>query len=73
MPQTATFRVWRGDAQGGEFRSYPSHVSEGMVVLDAVHQIQAQQAHDLPSAGTARLGNAVHAPRKSTATRGSCA
>jgi hypothetical protein len=43
------------------------------VVLDAVHQIQAQQAHDLPSAGTARLGNAVHAPRKSTATRGSCA
>jgi succinate dehydrogenase / fumarate reductase iron-sulfur subunit len=47
MPQTATFRVWRGDAQGGEFRSYPTHVSEGMVVLDAVHQIQAEQAHDL--------------------------
>jgi succinate dehydrogenase / fumarate reductase iron-sulfur subunit len=47
MPQTATFRVWRGDAQAGEFRSYPTHVSEGMVVLDAVHQIQAEQANDL--------------------------
>src|SRR4029077_10524576 len=45
--QTATFRVWRGDAKGGEFRDYPTDVSEGMVVLDAVHQIQAQQAGDL--------------------------
>src|SRR5471030_2514748 len=48
MPeQTATFRVWRGDAQGGEFRDYSTGVSEGMVVLDAVHQIQARQANDL--------------------------
>jgi succinate dehydrogenase / fumarate reductase iron-sulfur subunit len=45
--QTATFRVWRGDAGGGEFRDYPTNVSEGMVVLDAVHQIQAEQANDL--------------------------
>jgi succinate dehydrogenase iron-sulfur subunit len=44
---TATFRVWRGDAQGGEFRDYTTEVSEGMVVLDAVHQIQAEQANDL--------------------------
>jgi len=43
----ATFRVWRGDASGGEFRDYPTEVSEGMVVLDAVHQIQAEQAGDL--------------------------
>jgi succinate dehydrogenase / fumarate reductase iron-sulfur subunit len=47
MPQTATFRVWRGDAQAGEFRDYPTQVSEGMVVLDAVHQIQSEQANDL--------------------------
>ena len=46
MP-TATFRIWRGDASGGEFRDYPTDVSEGMVVLDAVHQIQAEQAGDL--------------------------
>ena len=44
---TATFRVWRGDSKGGKFEDYPTAVSEGMVVLDAVHQIQAQQANDL--------------------------
>jgi succinate dehydrogenase / fumarate reductase iron-sulfur subunit len=44
---TATFRIWRGDASGGKFEDYPTEVSEGMVVLDAVHQIQAEQAHDL--------------------------
>jgi succinate dehydrogenase / fumarate reductase, iron-sulfur subunit len=43
----ATFRVWRGDSSGGEFRDYPTEVSEGMVVLDAIHQIQAEQANDL--------------------------
>jgi succinate dehydrogenase iron-sulfur subunit len=47
MPATATFRIWRGDARGGEYRDYSTTVSEGMVVLDAVHQIQAQQAGDL--------------------------
>jgi len=44
---TATFRIWRGDAKGGKFEDYPTSVAEGMVVLDAVHQIQAQQANDL--------------------------
>jgi len=47
MPETATFRIWRGDAQSGAFRDYSTAVSDGMVVLDAVHQIQAQQAGDL--------------------------
>jgi succinate dehydrogenase / fumarate reductase iron-sulfur subunit len=47
MAQTATFRIWRGDGNGGEFRDYVANVSEGMVVLDAVHQIQAEQANDL--------------------------
>src|SRR5262245_42367022 len=43
-----TFRIWRGDAQGGgQFVDYLSPVSEGMVVLDAVHQILAEQANDL--------------------------
>ena len=44
---TATFRIWRGDAQSGKFEDFPTEVSEGMVVLDAVHQVQAQQANDL--------------------------
>jgi succinate dehydrogenase / fumarate reductase iron-sulfur subunit len=45
--QTATFRIWRGDARGGAFHDYSTKVSEGMVVLDAVHQIQAEQANDM--------------------------
>src|ERR1700722_2386612 len=47
MATTATFRIWRGDGTSGKFEDYPTDVSEGMVVLDAVHQIQAQQANDL--------------------------
>jgi succinate dehydrogenase / fumarate reductase, iron-sulfur subunit len=42
-----TFQIWRGDAEGGELRDYTTEVSEGMVVLDAVHQIQAESANDL--------------------------
>jgi succinate dehydrogenase / fumarate reductase iron-sulfur subunit len=45
--RTATFRVWRGDAAGGELVDYRTPVSEGMVVLDAIHAIQAEQANDL--------------------------
>jgi succinate dehydrogenase / fumarate reductase, iron-sulfur subunit len=43
----ATFKIWRGDAAGGELRDYATEVTEGMVVLDAVHQIQAESAGDL--------------------------
>jgi len=42
-----TFRIWRGDARGGDFKSYECEVSEGMVVLDVVHHIQAEQAPDM--------------------------
>src|SRR5437763_2323325 len=45
--QVATFRIWRGDSNGGAFQDYATAVSEGMVVLDAVHQIQAELANDL--------------------------
>jgi succinate dehydrogenase / fumarate reductase iron-sulfur subunit len=44
---TATFRIWRGNNGGGEFRDYTTEISEGMVVLDAVHRVQAEQANDL--------------------------
>ncbi len=43
----ATFRIWRGDKSGGRFQDYTIEVTDGMVVLDAVHAIQAQQANDL--------------------------
>jgi len=44
---TRTFKVWRGDANGGEFKSYTAEITPGMVVLDAIHQIQCTQAGDL--------------------------
>jgi succinate dehydrogenase / fumarate reductase, iron-sulfur subunit len=44
---TATFKIWRGDSKGGEYRDYTTEVAPGMVVLDAVHKIQATQAQDL--------------------------
>ena len=44
---TATFRIWRGDREQGQFRDYQTEISVGMVVLDAVHRIQAEQATDL--------------------------
>jgi succinate dehydrogenase / fumarate reductase, iron-sulfur subunit len=47
VTRTGTFRIWRGDATGGGFEPYTTPVAEGMVVLDAVHQIQAAQANDL--------------------------
>jgi succinate dehydrogenase / fumarate reductase iron-sulfur subunit len=43
----ATFRVWRGDRNGGNLVDYTTGVAPGMVVLDAIHQIQAEQANDL--------------------------
>ena len=43
----ATFRIWRGDKSGGQFRDYTTDIVPGMVVLDAVHRIQASQATDL--------------------------
>ena len=46
-PSTATFRVWRGDDKSGTLVDYTTPVEEGMVVLDAIHQIQAEQANDL--------------------------
>ena len=54
--KTATFRIWRGDANGGEFRDYVTEVSEGMVVLDAVHRIQSTQANDLACRWNCKAG-----------------
>ncbi len=42
-----TFKVWRGDKTGGDFVSYDEEVSEGMVVLDVLHAMQASQTPDL--------------------------
>jgi succinate dehydrogenase / fumarate reductase iron-sulfur subunit len=53
---TATFRIWRGDANSGQHQDYRTEVSEGMVVLDAVHKIQAESANDLACRWNCKAG-----------------
>ena len=52
----ANFKIWRGDADGGEFKEYSTEISEGMVVLDAIHQIQAESANDLACRWNCKAG-----------------
>ena len=52
----ATFRVWRGTREKGDFVDYQTEVTEGMVVLDAVHQIQAESAMDLAARWNCKAG-----------------
>src|SRR5438105_782566 len=52
----ATFKIWRGNATGGNFVDYTTDVSEGMVVLDAIHRIQATQANDLACRWNCKAG-----------------
>jgi succinate dehydrogenase / fumarate reductase iron-sulfur subunit len=53
---SATFRVWRGDAQSGQYQDYRTEVSDGMVVLDAIHRIQAESANDLACRWNCKAG-----------------
>ena len=41
------FQIYRGNGQSGELVDYEVEVQEGMVVLDVIHKIQAEQANDL--------------------------
>ena len=43
----AIFEVFRGDRDSGQPATYRVPIAPGMVVLDALHHIQAQQAPDL--------------------------
>jgi succinate dehydrogenase / fumarate reductase, iron-sulfur subunit len=53
---TAVFRIWRGEGTAGKFADYSVDVSDGMVVLDAVHQIQATQSADLACRWNCKAG-----------------
>src|SRR5947208_16726933 len=46
MPN-ATFRIFRGDRNKGNLVAYQVPIAPGMVVLDALHYIQAHDAPDL--------------------------
>jgi succinate dehydrogenase / fumarate reductase iron-sulfur subunit len=52
----ATFRIWRGERGKGEFRDYRTEVESGMVVLDAMHSIQAETAPDLACRWNCKAG-----------------
>ena len=47
MTYDGTFRVWRGDATGGDLQTFTVEVNEGEVVLDVIHRLQATQVGDL--------------------------
>ncbi len=50
------FRVWRGDADGGELKDYQVEVNEGEVVLDVIHRLQATQTPDLACRWNCKAG-----------------
>ena len=52
----ATFSIRRGGSGDGELVDYQTEVTEGMVVLDAVHQIQAESAPDLACRWNCKAG-----------------
>src|SRR5436190_23160272 len=52
----ALFRISRGDASGARFEDYKTSVDDGMVVLDAIHQIQAESAPDLACRWNCKAG-----------------
>lgn len=56
MP-VATFKIFRGNEAHGGYEDYSIEVTEGMVVLDAVLQIQAQQANDLAVRWNCKAGH----------------
>ena len=41
------FKIWRGNKNKGDFSNYSIKLEQGMVVLDALHKIQAEQAPEL--------------------------
>jgi succinate dehydrogenase / fumarate reductase iron-sulfur subunit len=47
MSHEAEFKVWRGDAEGGDLKDYTVEVNDGEVLLDVIHRLQATQAPDL--------------------------
>jgi succinate dehydrogenase / fumarate reductase iron-sulfur subunit len=56
MP-SAKFQIWRGSShESGKLQEYPVEFQEGMVVLDVVHKIQAEQQPDLACRWNCKAG-----------------
>ena len=56
MGETAQFRIWRGNKDGGAFKEYDVELDHGMVVLDCIHRIQAKEAPDLACRWNCKAG-----------------
>ena len=54
--QQVTFRVNRGDSTAAVLKDYITTITTGMVVLDAIHQIQAESAPDLACRWNCKAG-----------------
>jgi len=52
----ATMRIFRGDRESGSFKDYSVPLHEGMVVLDAIHHVQAHEAPDLACRWNCKAG-----------------
>jgi succinate dehydrogenase / fumarate reductase iron-sulfur subunit len=51
-----TFKIWRGNQEGGKFVEYTVETQPGMVVLDGIHRIQAEHASDLACRWNCKAG-----------------
>jgi succinate dehydrogenase / fumarate reductase, iron-sulfur subunit len=55
--KTVVFRIWRTQGNGGgKLVDYTTEITEGLVVLDVVHKIQATQANDLACRWNCKAG-----------------
>jgi len=52
----AVLRIFRGNQEGGRFDDHTVPLHEGMVVLDAIHHVQAHQASDLACRWNCKAG-----------------
>ncbi|OLE26547.1 MAG: succinate dehydrogenase/fumarate reductase iron-sulfur subunit [Catenulispora sp. 13_1_20CM_3_70_7] len=56
MGYKGKFKVWRGDASGGDLTDFEVEVNEGEVVLDVIHRLQATQAPDMACRWNCKAG-----------------
>ena len=64
MATRRSFRVWRGDASGGELQDFTVEVNEGEVVLDIIHRLQATQTPDLAVRWNCKAGKCGSCSRR---------
>jgi succinate dehydrogenase / fumarate reductase iron-sulfur subunit len=49
-------KIYRGNSEGGQLKDYDVEVADGMVVLDAIHKVQATQSSDLACRWNCKAG-----------------